>query len=45
MDGGSAGQEKTTNSLSERDEREYLFYGYYESSGVRISHKQDTFIG
>lgn len=42
---GVRGKKKTTNSLSKRDEREYLFCGNYESLGVRISHKQDTFIG
>lgn len=42
---GVRGKRKTTNSLSKRDEREYLFCGNYESLGVRISHKQDTFIG
>ena len=45
LDEGVRGKRKTKNSLSERDEREYLFCGNYESSGVRISQKQDTFIG
>ena len=45
LDEGVRGKRKTKNSLSERDEREYLFCGNYESTGVRISQKQDTFIG
>lgn len=42
LDEGVRGKRKTKNSLSERDEREYLFCGNYESTGVGISQKQDT---
>lgn len=42
LDEGVRGKRKTKNSLSERDKREYLFCGHYESTGVRISQKQDT---